>query len=139
MIGSYTALGACVWSSEGVQILRSLQLRWLGSLNMEGTGAEVAPTWGEGSAGGYRLLREGGARQGNESTGRGCPRLRKRVCWPTRWRERGLGEVVQAWRRLCRPGGRGTLGLRSGFASKLIFSSPITPPQHPVRTPLGRV
>lgn len=44
-----------------------------------------------------------------------------------------------AWVRLCRPGGRGTLGLRSAFASKLIFSSPITPPQHPVRTPLGRV
>lgn len=60
-MGSYTALGACVWSSEGVQILRSLQLRWWGSLNMEGTGAEVAPTWGEGSAGGYRLLREGGS------------------------------------------------------------------------------
>ena len=65
---------------------------------MEDPGAEVAPAWGEGSAGRCRLLREGGTWQRNESTSRGCPGLRERVCWLTRWRERDLGEVVQAWR-----------------------------------------
>ena len=98
MMGGYTDLGHVCGALRVYRFLRSLQPRRYGSLNMEDPGAEVAPAWGEGSAGRCRLLREGGTWQRNESTSRGCPGLRERVCWLTRWRERDLGEVVQAWR-----------------------------------------
>lgn len=136
-MGGYTDLGACVWNSESVQVLGYLQPRLCGDLNMEGTGNEAAQPRGEGPA--------GPGMRGIQATERG---------WCMAAREMRLqAEGVQAqvrgcagprdggkgvWGRWCRPG-VGTLGLRSGLASKLTFPSPIASPQRPIRTPLGRV